>query len=165
MKQTPPLRVGLGPSPATRAGERVSLAMHWGTRALAGGRPRATMKKRRPSRRARACPSPCTGAREPSRGTGPRATVDAACAHPLVGQDRQILPVRALASPNYRGAMPSGIRLSAKMARDRPAPYDYPACNKIRSTCSFAASRRASASCLSLIASDFRLITSCAMFS
>ena len=27
------------------------------------------------SRRARACPSPCPGARERSRGTGPRATV------------------------------------------------------------------------------------------
>ena len=99
-------------------------------RSLAGDRPpRYGNKNAAPHRRARACPSPgniarsLAGDRPPrygnrrvswaknavlrftgySRGTGPRATVDAACAHPPVGQDRQSLPVRALASPNYRG--------------------------------------------------------------
>ena len=47
----------------------------WRPRTLAGDRPpRYDEKNATPLRRARACPSPCPGGREHSRGTGPRAT-------------------------------------------------------------------------------------------
>ena len=84
-----------------------------------------------PSRSARACPSPRYRARVCSRGTGPRATVDAACAHHLVGQARQILPCSGSGEPELQrwarclfeiwrsqttevGLMPSGTRLPSK---------------------------------------------------
>ena len=54
MEKTLPLYVGLGPSDATRACERVSLAM---PRSRGTG-PRATVGKTVLHRRARACPSP-----------------------------------------------------------------------------------------------------------
>ena len=44
------------------------------TGALAGDRPPRYEEKRAAYRRARACPSPCPGARVRLRGTGPRAT-------------------------------------------------------------------------------------------
>ena len=56
-----------------------------------------------------------------SRGTGPRATVYAACAHPPVVQARQILPRSGSGEPELqRGPMPSGIRLRSKAGDIRP---------------------------------------------
>ena len=71
-KTTPSLHVGLGPSPATRAGERVPLAIVRADRAIAGDRPpRYGEKNPYPSRRARACPSPCCGPPDVRGGLSP----------------------------------------------------------------------------------------------
>ena len=91
------------------------------------GFPRQAKRSLPPQRRARACPSPRNERAETSRGTGPRATVDAACAHhPCRAGSPDPAPFglwRARTTavggiPPFGGLfpypMPSGIRPSAK---------------------------------------------------
>ena len=85
VKKNVPFTVGLGPSHATRACERVSLAMPRAPQHSRGTGPRATVKKNvpftvglGPSHATRACERVSLAmprAPQHSRGTGPRATI------------------------------------------------------------------------------------------
>ena len=134
-KRHHPLTVGLGPSDAIRACERVSLASVRATQKtslvlfrsvrpktpllmmeLAGDRPpRYGGKNAAPSRRARACPSPCSGPPDIRGGNplgcacgirGPRATM------------KKTPPLHV-----GRGPVPRHAAVYRKLARDRPSPY------------------------------------------
>ena len=93
---------------------------------MRGTGPRATVKKRRPSRRARACPSPCFGQSLRRGGQAPALRVFVAC---LLCASAGSCAVRDLAIPNYsarrcvRGTGPRATGMCACCAvhaGDRP---------------------------------------------
>ena len=107
LKNAAPLTVGRGPSDATRASERVSLAM-----------PRSAQQPSVVS-----CLLAFSAAMERSRGTGPRATVKK---RPPLTVGRGPVPRHAaVVTATLRGLWAAGVcRSDGEIAGDRPPRYD-----------------------------------------